>query len=42
MKKIVFDIEATGLSEAQICQLSYLIVDERGVVGKTSFLPWTI
>ena len=37
MKKIVFDIEATGLSEAQICQLSYLIVDERGVVGKNQF-----
>ena len=37
MKRIVFDIEATGLSEAQICQLSYLIVDDSGVVGKNQF-----
>lgn len=37
MKRIVFDIEATGLSEAQICQLSYLIVDDEGVVGKNQF-----
>lgn len=33
----MFDIEATGLSEAQICQLSYLVVDDDGVVGKNHF-----
>jgi len=36
VKKIVFDIEATGLSPAQICQLSCLIIDEE-ITAKNYF-----
>ncbi len=34
---IVFDTEATDLIPGQICQLSYLMVDSNGIVGKNLF-----
>ncbi len=37
MKLIVFDTEATDLTPGQICQLSYLIVDNGEVAGKNLF-----
>lgn len=37
MKLIVFDTEATDLTPGQICQLSYLMVDNGQVVGKNMF-----
>lgn len=37
MSVIVFDIEATGMSPNQICQLSYLIVDAGKITGKNMY-----
>ena len=37
MKIIVFDTEATDLTPGQICQLSYLIVEDGKVTGKNMF-----
>lgn len=37
MKMIVFDTEATDLTPGQICQLSYLIVEDGKVTGKNMF-----
>ena len=37
MKIIVFDTEATDLTPGQICQLSYLIVEDGQVTGKNMF-----
>ncbi|MDL2206428.1 3'-5' exonuclease [Eubacteriales bacterium OttesenSCG-928-N13] len=37
MKLIVFDTEATDLVPGQICQLSYLMVDQGDVKGKNMF-----
>lgn len=37
MNMIVFDTEATDLTPGQICQLSYLIVDQGQVTGKNMF-----
>jgi len=37
VKKIVFDIEATGLSPAQICQLSYLVIEDEKITAKNYF-----
>ena len=34
---IVFDTEATDLVPGQICQLSYLMVDDKQVQGKNLF-----
>lgn len=37
MKLIVFDTEATDLTPGQICQLSYLMVENGSVTGKNMF-----
>lgn len=37
MKLIVFDVEATGLSHSQICQLAYLMIDGENVRGKNMY-----
>ena len=37
MKLIVFDTEATDLTPGQICQLSYLMVENGNVTGKNMF-----
>lgn len=37
MKQIVFDTEATDLIPGQICQLSYLIIENGNVTGKNMF-----
>jgi DNA polymerase-3 subunit epsilon len=37
MRIIVFDTEATSLTPGQICQLSYLCVDDGQVTGKNYF-----
>lgn len=37
MKLIVFDTEATDLTPGQICQLSYLMVEDGRVTGKNMF-----
>lgn len=37
MKLIVFDTEATDLTPGQICQLSYLMVENGSVAGKNMF-----
>jgi DNA polymerase III subunit epsilon len=37
MRMIVFDTEATDLEPGQICQLSYLIVDNNVIKGKNMF-----
>ncbi len=37
MKLIVFDTEATDLTPGQICQLSYLMIEDGAVSGKNMF-----
>ena len=37
MKLIVFDTEATDLTPGQICQLSYLMIEDGAVTGKNMY-----
>jgi DNA polymerase-3 subunit epsilon len=37
MKTIFFDTETTGLCPGQICQLSYIIVNEKQIIGKNFY-----
>ena len=37
MRTIIFDVESTGTSRPQICQLAYIIVSDGSIIGRNYF-----